>query len=200
MSSPSLVIENTLPGVTVLINQAQVARPIVRQPTSTFFAVGYSIWGPVGVPRATTSWPDFVRQFGGFDSNSQLADAIYAFYKMGGRTAVISRVVGAGAAKATATLKDRSGTAQVETATVISGGGITLAGNAQVTVTAAGMTGSPKVYQVAVALNDTAAQVAAKIRTALAADAALTALYAVSGANADVVLTRLAPFAANDPT
>jgi phage tail sheath protein FI len=198
MPSPSLVIENTLPGVTVLINQAQVARPIVRQPTSTFFAVGYSIWGPVAAPRATTSWADYIRQFGGLDPNSHLADAIYAFYKMGGRTAVISRVVGAAAARATATLKDRSGTAQVETATVV--GTITLAGDAEVIVTAAGMTGSPKTFQVPVLLGDTASVVAGKIRTALAADAALTALYAVSGAGANVVLTRLAPFAANDAT
>jgi len=52
-----------------------------------------------------------------------------------------------------------SGVLQVETAVVV--GTITLAGNAKFTVTAAGMTGSPKDISVAVALNDTAAQVAA---------------------------------------
>lgn len=79
--------------------------------------------------------------------------------------------------------------AQVETATVQ--GTITTAGNARVIVTASGMTNSPKTIQVAVATNDTAAQVAAKIRAALAADTNVTSRFAVSGTNADVVLTRL---------
>lgn len=89
--------------------------------------------------------------------------------------------------------------AQIETATVIAAAGITLAGNAAVIVTAAGMTGTPKTLAVAVALNDTAAQVAGKIRTALAADAAVAALFTVGGTGAEVVLTKKAP-AANDAT
>jgi len=87
--------------------------------------------------------------------------------------------------------------AQVETATVV--GTITGSGNAAVIVTAAGMTGSPKTIQVAVLVNDTASQVAGKIRTALGLDAAVVALFAVSGATDKVILTRLAP-AANDAT
>jgi hypothetical protein len=79
--------------------------------------------------------------------------------------------------------------AQVETATVV--GTITLAGNATVIVTCTGMTGSPKTFNVAVALNDTAAQVAAKIIAALAADSAVTALFSVGGTGADIVLTKL---------
>jgi hypothetical protein len=86
---------------------------------------------------------------------------------------------------------------QVNTATVI--GTCTQSGNATVVVTAAGMTGTPKTYNVAVLNNDTASQMAAKIITALAADAALTALYAVSGTGATVVLTAIVP-AANDAT
>src|SRR5262249_19251139 len=107
MSAPSLVIENTLPGVTVLVNTAQVARPIVRQPTSRGMAVFYSPWGPVDVPRVVTSWQDYVRQFGGFDDNSFGDDFAYIFFNlMGGRTMIGCRVVGAAAAKATATVKD----------------------------------------------------------------------------------------------
>lgn len=90
-----------------------------------------------------------------------------------------------------------SGVYQVETAVVV--GTITLAGNATVTVTAAGMTGSPKAISVAVALNDTDAQVAAKIRTALAADADVSAMFTVGGTGANVTLTRLES-AANDAT
>ncbi len=87
--------------------------------------------------------------------------------------------------------------AQVETATVA--GTITTAGNATVTVTAAGMTGSPKAISVAVALSDNAAAIAGKVRTALAADSAVAALFTVSGAGTAVILTRSAPVA-NDAT
>lgn len=86
-------------------------------------------------------------------------------------------------------------TKQVETATVV--GTITGSGDATVIITAAGMSGTPKTKSVAVLENDTAAQVAEKIRTALAADTAVTALYDVSGADAEVILTRKT-YAAND--
>lgn len=108
--SQGLVIENTLPGVTVLVNTAQVARPIERQPTSTAFAVGYSPWGPVNTPRVITSWPDFVRQFGGFDANSFLDDFAYIFFNIfPGKQMWITRVVGTIPVKATKTLNDRAG-------------------------------------------------------------------------------------------
>ena len=90
-----------------------------------------------------------------------------------------------------------SGVLQVETATVV--GTITLAGDAKFTVTAALLTGSPKDYTVPVALNDTAAQVAGKARTVLAADSDLTDFYTVGGTSADVKLTTLQS-AANDGT
>lgn len=81
-----------------------------------------------------------------------------------------------------------AGTQQVETATAA--GTVTLAGNATITVTAAGMTGSPKAISVAVALNDTATLWAAKVRTALAADIDVSALFTVSGSTTAIVLTR----------
>ena len=89
------------------------------------------------------------------------------------------------------------GTRQVETATVV--GTITAAGNASVVVTAAGMTGSPKTILVPVEEGDDAAAIAGKIRAALAADAAITALFAVSGDTDKIILTRLIR-AANDAT
>jgi hypothetical protein len=88
---------------------------------------------------------------------------------------------------------DRGQVAQVETATAV--GTITQAGDATVIVTAAGMTGSPKTISVAVLLNDTAAVWAGKVRTALAADSAVTALYEVGGAAAVIKLTRKVPVA-----
>lgn len=77
---------------------------------------------------------------------------------------------------------------QIETATAA--GTITSSGDAQVIVTAAGMTGSPKTLAVAVLENDTAAQWAEKIRTALTADAAVAALFTVGGADVSITLTR----------
>lgn len=92
---------------------------------------------------------------------------------------------------------DLTGVKQVETATVA--GTVSTAGNATVTVTAAGMTGSPKAYTVPVALNDTPNITAFRIREALAADEVLTALFDVGGTGPYVVLTKLVP-AANDAT
>lgn len=89
------------------------------------------------------------------------------------------------------------GTKQVETATCV--GTITTAGNAKVTVTAAGMTGSPRDIAFPVEMGDEAADIATACRAALAADAAVTAMFDVSGEGADVVLTRKLAVA-DDPT
>lgn len=86
---------------------------------------------------------------------------------------------------------------QVETATVV--GTISTLGNAEVVITAAGMTGSPKTIAVAVLENDTAAIVAGKIRDALALDAAVTALFTVGGLDTTVTLTKILP-GVNDAT
>lgn len=81
--------------------------------------------------------------------------------------------------------------AQVETATAA--GTITGSGNATVIVTAAGMTGSPKTISVAVLNGDTASDWAAKVRTALGQDAAVTALFTVGGSGTSITLTRTSP-------
>jgi hypothetical protein len=88
-------------------------------------------------------------------------------------------------------------TKQVETAVV--SGTITLTGNASVTVTAFGMTNSPKEILVAVTDTDTASIVGGLIRTALAFDVDVAALFLVSGSGANVVLTKHVA-AANDST
>lgn len=87
--------------------------------------------------------------------------------------------------------------AQVETATAA--GTISGSGNVSVTVTAAGLTGSPLVVPVAVVDTDTAAIVAGKIRTALAANAAIAALFTVGGSTTAIVLTKKVA-GANDGT
>jgi hypothetical protein len=91
------------------------------------------------------------------------------------------------------------GTKQVETATVLGTIGASGAGNATVIVTSAILTGSPLTTSVAVANDDTAAQVAGKIRTALNLVSAITTKYTVGGSSATVTLTAKAA-AANDTT
>lgn len=90
-------------------------------------------------------------------------------------------------------------TRQVETATIVGTIEAAGGGDATVTVTATGLPGNSVVKSVAVANNDTAAQVATKIRAALAADTDITALYSVGGLDADVVLTATVA-RANDDT
>lgn len=81
-----------------------------------------------------------------------------------------------------------AGTAQSIKITVTAG--CSTNGNLTVTVTSAHVTGSPKAVTVAVTTAaNTAALVAGLIRTALGADAAITAAFDVSGTNADVILT-----------
>ena len=81
-----------------------------------------------------------------------------------------------------------AGAAQVETATAA--GTVSASGNASVVVTAAGMTGSPITLSVAVATSDTATLWAAKVRAALAANAAVSALFTVGGTTTAIALTR----------
>ena len=92
------------------------------------------------------------------------------------------------AATASVSLAYTPATLQVETATAA--GTSTLAGNATITVTGSGLTGSPVAVSVAVALSDTAATWAGKVRTALAANPAIAAVYTVGGSTTAISLTR----------
>ena len=80
------------------------------------------------------------------------------------------------------------GTRQVETATVV--GVITLAGDAHVVVTAAGMAGSPETVVVDVLLGDVATVIAEKIRAHLILNANVFAWFEVGGSGTLVQLTR----------
>lgn len=95
-----------------------------------------------------------------------------------------------------------AGTAQVETATIVAAAGATTAGNLNVTVTSALVTGSPLLIPVALLTSDnTASLVATKVRAALNATAAITAHYTIGGSAATYSLTTSAiNHAANDAT
>ncbi len=92
---------------------------------------------------------------------------------------------------------DTLGTAQVETATAA--GTAAADGNVAVTVTGAGIAGSPVTLDVPILNNETPAAWAAKVRTALAATPAINTLYEVGGINEQITLTRLSG-AASDAT
>lgn len=80
---------------------------------------------------------------------------------------------------------------QKETATVVGTIGAGGAGNAAVVITSNLLPGGSKTLAVAVANNDSAATVAGKIRAAIIADSVLNALFATTGASADVILETL---------
>ena len=84
-------------------------------------------------------------------------------------------------------IRNYGGTRQVETATIV--GTVTGDGDATVTITGDGLTGSPLVLQVAVLNTDTASVVAGKIRTALNADVNIATYAVVGGTGAAVSLT-----------
>lgn len=91
---------------------------------------------------------------------------------------------------------DGTGTQQVETATVA--GTISTAGNATVVVSS-NLFDADETLSVVVSLNDTAAQVAAKIRAALALNAVVAAAFTIGGTGVYIVLTAKEA-AANDAT
>lgn len=114
------------------------------------------------------------------------ADVAYSLRAIVADGATLSVALGEGTT--TGSTAWGAGTAQVETATAA--GTISGAGNASVTVTSAGMSGSPLTVSVAVANGDTAATWAGKVRTALAANATIAARFTVSGSTTAIVLTR----------
>lgn len=90
------------------------------------------------------------------------------------------------------------GIAQVETITCTAGES-TGAGDITMTITAAGMTNSPKAVVVAIGDSDSIADVGALLRAALVADADVSAFFDVSGAAGAAILTAKTA-AANDGT
>jgi hypothetical protein len=90
-----------------------------------------------------------------------------------------------------------TGRKQITTQTVI--GTVTSGGTMTLTVTAAGLTGSPLAISFDVDSGDIPSAVAAKAAAALAGNAAVSALFEVDNIGADFALTRLVE-AANDAT
>ena len=56
----------------------------VAPPSAVTGAVGIAERGPIGVPVLCTSWEDYLRVFGGFTPNADLALAAMGFFQNGG--------------------------------------------------------------------------------------------------------------------
>jgi len=113
-----------------------------------------------------------------------VAYSLQAFFSASGNVLSLNHFTG----MTTGSTAYVAGSAQVETATAA--GTVALAGNITITVTSAGMAGSPKAVSVAVAVSDTPTMWAAKVRTALTADTDVGGRFTVSGSTTDIILTR----------
>lgn len=150
--------------------------------TSTHGAVNVNGSASIGTPQGTLTYTD-----------APTVAYSFAMLIQAGVTLTLDTSTGA----VTGTV---AGTNQVETATIVAAAGATTAGNLNVTVTSALVTGSPLIVPVALLLtDDTAAKVATKVRAALTATAAVAAHYTVGGTGADYTLTAIEK-AANDAT
>lgn len=93
------------PGVTVTTRDAPPsAGPPIR--TGTAFMIGLAQKGSVTAAKKVESLSDFERLYGARQTYSPLYDAVDVFFREGGGSAYISRVIANGAAQATATLQD----------------------------------------------------------------------------------------------
>jgi len=113
-----------------------------------------------------------------------VAYSLQAFFSASGNVLSLNHLTGV----TTGSTAYVAGSAQTITATAT--GTVTTAGNATVVVTSAGMAGSPKTVSVAVAASDTPTLWAAKVRTALAADTAVSGRFTVIGTGTAITLSR----------
>lgn len=88
-----------IPGVTATINTLPLGQPAPARGSDIFFVVGWAIWGAMNTPTLITSWNDYVQKFGGLHANSEMATAIYLFFKNGGRRAYCVRALNPDASK-----------------------------------------------------------------------------------------------------
>lgn len=100
---------NNAPGIQATINTRPLGQPAPAQGSDAFFCVGYAIWGAADTPTLVGSWNEYVQKFGGFNVNSEMAKAIFLFFKNGGRRAWIIRASDPAAVNASLVIADRAG-------------------------------------------------------------------------------------------
>jgi len=150
-------------------SRATIGLTTKATPTST--AVNGTV--QIGDNPQTITFPD-----------ADVAYSVRAFFAAGAPTFNLALTTGA----TTGSTAFVTGAAQVETATAA--GTATVSGDITVTVTSAGMTGSPLAVTVPILTGDTASVWAGKVRTALTANATIAARFTVSGTTTSIILTR----------
>jgi len=150
-------------------SRATIGLTTKATPTST--AVNGSV--QIGDNPQTITFPD-----------ANVGYSVRAFFAAGAPTFNLALTTGA----TTGSTAFVTGVAQVETATAA--GTCTTSGDVTVTVTSAGMTGSPLAVTVPILNGDTASVWAGKVRTALTANATIAARFTVSGTTTSIILTR----------
>ena len=92
----------TNPGI--YVTESPFATSTTTGPTTTAAAfIGTAQRGPT-TPKAIDSWNAYKSTFGDVSSSYELGFAVYHYFANGGRTAYVSRVIGASSAPATATV------------------------------------------------------------------------------------------------
>jgi len=189
----------TLPNVTGKL-PVYTDTPAAGQVLIATDASGAATWG-------TLNAPDMLDRYFRYADNTEIAHG--SIPEAGGayRLAGSGKIFSVDTTTNVCALKTPliAGTAQVETATAA--GTVTADGNASVIVTSAGMAGSPLTILVAVTNTDTPTVWAGKVRTALNANATISALFTVGGTTTAISLTRLPQivngvsyFSSNDAT
>ena len=108
---------NTLsPGVNV--RESSFDFYVSQRSTTACGMMGVAQRGPINAPTLITSWEQFVKRFGGYLANYDLAYAVRSFFDNGGKQLYVNRVchysditdrTTLAAAKSDVTIKDRSG-------------------------------------------------------------------------------------------
>ena len=92
----------TNPGV--YVTESPFVTSVATGPTTTAAAfIGTALRGP-STPRVIDSWNAYKSTFGDISSSYELGFAVYHYFANGGRTAYVSRVIGASAAPATSAI------------------------------------------------------------------------------------------------
>jgi phage tail sheath protein FI len=100
-------------GINVIETDGSAAPAIAAAATSVAAVVLRSSRGPTDRAVRVTNPRQFLNRFGSFDSRYTGAYAIQGLFANGGKTAWVTRVVGAGALAARVTLVDRAGNAML---------------------------------------------------------------------------------------
>lgn len=98
----------TLPGSTVISRDTPIPRSAPTD-TGVWFIAGLAERGPSNQPLLITSMTQFRAEYGERVSYGILYDALDVYFREGGSKAIISRVVGPAAVKATVPIMDQSG-------------------------------------------------------------------------------------------